>query len=138
DGQAVTIEDFLACFEAVTQRDLGQFALWYHQAGTPRVAVTTSYDAARQEYSLNIQQSVAPTPTEAFKKPMHIPLAFGLVGADGTDMMTSEVEGAEVKAGVLHLTQQSQTVCFREIAEHPVLSINRGFSAPIILDRETT
>ena len=48
DGEAATIEDFLKVFEDVSGRDLSQFALWYHQAGTPNLTVTTSHNAAAQ------------------------------------------------------------------------------------------
>ena len=39
DGQACTIEDWLAVFTDVTGQDLSQFKLWYSQAGTPIVTV---------------------------------------------------------------------------------------------------
>jgi len=138
DGQAVTIEDFLACFEAVSQRDLTQFALWYHQAGTPRVSASTSYDADAGDYALTIEQSVPPTPSETIKKPMYVPLAFGLLGPNGEDMEVGDVEGATVEAGVIHLTGSSQTVRFKGIGSRPVLSLNRGFSAPVTLTQEMT
>ena len=62
DGQAATIEDFLQVFEDVSGRDLSQFSLWYHQAGTPNVTVTSSHDAASGQFVLEIEQSVPPTP----------------------------------------------------------------------------
>jgi aminopeptidase N len=37
DGQAVTTDDFVACMEAVSGRDLSQFKRWYSQAGTPEL-----------------------------------------------------------------------------------------------------
>jgi aminopeptidase N len=136
DGQAVTIEDFLACFEEAAGRDLSQFALWYHQAGTPRVSVTTSYDAETGDYLLELQQTTPPTPSETIKKPMHIPLAFGLLGPNGEDMEVASVEGGKVAAGVIHLTEATQAVRFKGVGSQPVLSINRGFSAPIVLTQE--
>ena len=138
DGQAVTIEDFLACFAEVSGRDLTQFALWYHQAGTPRVTVTTSHDPATGDFEVNISQTVPPTPSEAVKKPMHIPLAFGLLGPNGDEMEMGSVEGAEVNDGVIHLTAASQTIRFRGVGSRPVLSLNRGFSAPIVLNQDLT
>src|SRR5690606_7456480 len=112
DGQAVTIEDFIACFQEASGRDLTHFALWYHQAGTPRVNVTSSYEADTGDFVLNVEQSVPPTPAESMKKPLHIPLAYGLLGPNGEDMEVGSVEGATVADGVIHLTEGSQTVRF--------------------------
>ncbi|WP_127524402.1 aminopeptidase N [Mesorhizobium sp. Z1-4] len=129
DGQAVTIEDFIAAFEDASGADLAQFALWYHQAGTPNVAVNASYDAVAQEFVLELEQSVPPTPSESRKRVMHIPLAFGLVGPDGQDLAA----GGETDGAIIHLHKRKQTVRFKGVAERPVLSINRGFSAPVTL-----
>ncbi|WP_159593087.1 aminopeptidase N [Chelativorans xinjiangense] len=136
DGEAVTIEDFVACFEEASGKDLTQFALWYHQAGTPNVTVATNYDARAREYTLEIEQSVPPTPSEARKRLMHIPLAFGLVGPDGQDMAYDGVEGAEVEDGVIHLRKRRHLVRFSGVKARPVVSLNRGFSSPITLSLE--
>jgi aminopeptidase N len=133
DGQAVTIEDFLKVFEDVSGRDLAQFALWYHQAGTPAVNARTAYHAATKEFVLDIEQSVPPTPSESRKRLMHIPLAFGLVGKDGRDIAADAVEGASVENGVIHLRKRRHTIRFSGVAERPALSLNRGFSAPVTL-----
>lgn len=136
DGEAATIEDFLKVFEDVSGRDLSQFALWYHQAGTPNVTVAASHDAASQEFVLEIEQSVPPTPSESRKRLMHIPLAFGLVGPDGKDQPYDSVEGAAVENGVIHIRKRRQVVRFSGVAKRPALSLNRGFSAPITLSVE--
>ncbi|TGR94422.1 DUF3458 domain-containing protein, partial [bacterium M00.F.Ca.ET.191.01.1.1] len=99
DGQAATVEDFLKVFEDVSGRDLAQFALWYHQAGTPNLTVSSAHNAAAMEFTLEIEQSVPPTPSESRKRLMHIPLAFGLVGADGRPVAWDAVEGATVDDG---------------------------------------
>jgi aminopeptidase N len=133
DGDAATIEDFLKVFEDASGRDLSQFALWYHQAGTPNVAVSTSHDPVRGEFTVELEQSSPPTPSESRKRLMHIPLAFGLVGPDGRDMAFTGVEGAAIENGVIHLRKRRHTVRFSGVAERPVLSLNRGFSAPVTL-----
>ena len=138
DGDAATIEDFLKVFEDVSGADLAQFALWYHQAGTPNLSVSSSHDAASAEFTLEMEQSVPPTPSESRKRLMHIPLAFGLVGADGCDLAYSSVEGATVENGVIHLRRRVHTVRFKGITERPVVSLNRGFSAPVTLAVEQT
>ena len=133
DGQAVTIEDFIHCFEEVSGKDLSQFSLWYHQAGTPNVAATSSYDADKREFTLELEQSVPPTPSESRKRLMHIPVAFGLIGANGEDMKFEAPDGGAVEDGVIHLTRRKQSLRFRNVGERPVLSLNRGFSAPVTL-----
>jgi aminopeptidase N len=135
DGQAVTIEDFVACFAEVSGRDLDQFMLWYNQAGTPLVSASTSYDAAAKRFEVKLEQTVAPTPGQSNKSPMHIPLAFALITSNGS-VSSPAPEEAPGETGVLHLTERSQTFTFPDVAERPVLSLNRGFSAPINLSFE--
>ena len=136
DGEAATIEDFLRAFEDASGRDLSQFSLWYHQAGTPNLAVTAAHDRAAGEFTLDIEQSVPPTPSESRKRLMHIPLAFGLVGPDGQDIEPAAVEGASVENGVIHVRKRRHTVRFKGVSERPAVSLNRGFSAPITLTME--
>jgi aminopeptidase N len=136
DGEAATIEQFLKAFEDASGRDLSQFALWYHQAGTPNLAIASSYDAQARELVLDIEQSVPPTPSESRKRLMHIPLAFGLVGTDGQDIDPGQAEGATVENGVIHVKKRRHSVRFKDIPERPALSLNRGFSAPITLSVE--
>ena len=136
DGDAATIEDFVKVFEDASGIDLGQFSLWYHQAGTPNIAVRASYEAARAELVLDIEQSVPPTPSESRKRVMHIPLAFGLLDADGKEMGFSSVDGANVENGIIHVKRRKHTVRFAGVAERPVVSLNRDFSAPITLGLE--
>jgi aminopeptidase N len=134
DGTAATIEDFLASFQAVTDKDLTQFALWYEQAGTPNVSVSRDYDSSSRQLILEFEQSIPATPGQAKKKAMHIPLAFGLVGADGHDMAFQSVSGGDVDNGVIHLKERRQKIVFGGLRERPVLSLLRGFSAPVSLD----
>lgn len=136
DGEAATIEDFLKVFEDVSGRDLSQFALWYHQAGTPNLTVSSTHNPATREFTLEIEQSVPPTPSESRKRLMHIPLAFGLVGAGGEPVAHSGVEGATVEDGVIHIRKRRHLVRFSGVDERPAVSLNRGFSAPITLSVE--
>ncbi|TPM61234.1 aminopeptidase N [Mesorhizobium sp. B2-2-4] len=133
DGTAATIEDFLTVFEEVSGRDLSQFALWYHQAGTPNLAVSSTYNRAEREFTLEIEQSVPPTPSESRKRLMHIPLAFGLIGAGGEPVAYDTVDGASVEDGIIHIRKRRHVVRFSGVAERPAVSLNRGFSAPITL-----
>ncbi|APO66924.1 aminopeptidase N [Rhizobium gallicum] len=133
DGQAVTIEDFVKCFEDASGRDLAQFSLWYHQAGTPLVTASGSYDATAKTFSLSLEQMVPATPGQTDKKPMHIPLSLALFGENGGKIEPASVEGAEYTGEVLHLIGRTQTAVLHGIGSRPVVSINRSFSAPINL-----
>ena len=136
DGEAATIEDFIRAFEDASGQDLSQFAIWYHQAGTPNLTVSATHDADTATFRMEIEQSVPPTPSESRKRLMHIPLAFGLVGGDGEDIVVTQVDGAHVEDGVIHVRKRKHTVTFHGIQKRPVLSLNRGFSAPITLSVE--
>ena len=138
DGEAATVENFLKVFEDASGRDLTQFALWYHQAGTPNLTVSTSFNQEAHEYVVEIEQSVPPTPSESRKRLMHIPLAFGLVGSDGKDIDYGHVDGAAVEDGVIHVRKRRHVVRFSDVERRPSLSLNRGFSAPITLSIEQT
>lgn len=133
DGEAATIEDFVKVFADVSGQDFSQFALWYDQAGTPKVEAAFAYDAAKETYTIELTQSLGATPGQSVKKPMHIPIAFGLIGPDGKDMVPASVEGGDVRGDVIHLRHSSETIVFHGIKERPVPSLLRGFSAPVNL-----
>jgi len=134
DGEATTIENWVKCFEDSGGRDLTQFRRWYHQAGTPAVEARGHYDAGARTYTLELTQSLKPTPGQPDKQPLHIPVAMGLVGASGAALpLTLDGEnetGGETR--VLELTQARQRFVFTGVAEAPLLSLGRGFSAPAI------
>ena len=131
DGDAATIEDFLKVFADVSGKDFSQFALWYDQAGTPRVEADFSYDSTKAAFTIDLKQSLPPPPGQQVKKPMYIPIKFGLVGPDGSDMQPSSVEGGDVYGNVIHLHHASESITFHGITARPVPSLLRGFSAPI-------
>ena len=134
DGEATTIEHWVKCFEDACGRDLTQFRRWYHQAGTPVVEARGAYDAAAQSYTLELTQTLAPTPGQPEKLPLQIPIRMGLVGASGANLkLTLEGENeAGPETRVLELNQAQQRFVFTGVAEEPLLSLGRGFSAPAI------
>ena len=132
DGEAATVEQFVQCFADVSGRDMTQFMRWYSQAGTPEVKVAPHYDSRAHTYRLDITQTVPPTPGQPNKEPMVIPLALGLVGESGNDLPLI-LDGEPRTSGVIELTKPSQTFLFTGVAERPVPSVNRGFSAPVKL-----
>ncbi|MBA4790281.1 MAG: aminopeptidase N [Rhizobiales bacterium] len=133
DGDAATVEQFLACFSDATGRDLSQFTLWYQQSGTPRLSVTGTYDPAAATFRLDVSQATPPTPGQSEKAPVVIPLALGLVGSDGADMPLVLEDGRRLETGVLEVTRERESFLFTDLPERPVASLNRGFSAPVNL-----
>ncbi len=133
DGQAVTCDDFRSAMADANKRDLTLFERWYSQAGTPIVKATTRYDAAAGTYDITLTQSCPATPGQPKKLPFHIPVAVGLLGADGRDMQLGQgkLNGA---TAVLELTEASQTFSFTGVSEAPTPSILRDFSAPVVLE----
>ena len=125
DGEAATCEDFVLAMEEGGTIDLGQFRRWYEQAGTPRVRVLMHHDADTGTVELQLEQSMAPTPGQPEKRPMAIPLRTALFNA-----ITGTHQGDEL----LLLSEAKQSFTFTGFAQPPILSINRGFSAPVIVE----
>ncbi len=131
DGQAVTCDDFRQAMADASGRDLAQFERWYSQAGTPVVTATSTYDAESQVYELTLAQQCPPTPGQPTKLPFHIPVAFGLLGALGNDLPLNADGDTTL---ILELMGEREVFRFEGIAEQPVPSLLRGFSAPVILE----
>lgn len=132
DGQAVTCDDFVACMEEVSAKDLKQFRLWYSQAGTPHLDISDRYDAKTQQYQLHVRQYTPATPGQANKKALHIPLKMALYGEQGALSLVIDGKdyGDELTLDVCHA---EQSFVFESIAEKPVPSLLREFSAPVKL-----
>ncbi len=137
DGQAVTCDDFAQAIadanpDSTLARLLPQFKRWYSQAGTPRVKVRTEWNAAEGSCTLHFAQSCPPTPGAALKQPFVIPVAIGLLDADGRDLPLS----AEQRLFVL--TEAEQSLRIDGLSAEPVPSLLRGFSAPVVLEHDYT
>lgn len=124
DGLAVTIDDFVAAMEDANEVDLTQFKLWYSQAGTPEVTVTSHYADGR--LTLKMKQSCPPTPECQNKKPFHIPIRTALFNAQGDQL--------PINQDILELKENEQSFIFDHLSEKPVISLLREFSAPIKLN----
>ncbi|HWK36885.1 aminopeptidase N [Sphingomonas sp.] len=130
DGTAATVEDFATCMEEAGGIDLRQFRRWYSQAGTPRVTASLHHEADSGRALLKLVQATPPTPGQPDKAPMVLPLKLRLFGADsGTPLIEERLE---------LLADAHTEIAFEGIGERPVLSINRGFSAPVIVDTNRT
>lgn len=122
DGQACTIEDWLQVFTDVTGRDLSQFKRWYAQAGTPRVEMSDTF--ADGTYTLTLSQATPPTPGQAEKHPLVLPVRVGLLDQTGAEVLPTQV---------LEMTQAQQSFTFDNLAAKPIPSLFRGFSAPVVV-----
>ena len=127
DGDAATIEDWLQVFEDVTGRNLKRFKRWYTSAGTPRLTVSESFNNGR--YKLTFRQETPPTPGQPQKKPRVLPIAVGLLASDGSEIAPTQI---------LEMSKRQQSFKWEGLSEKPTPSILRGFSAPVILQRDTT
>lgn len=140
DGQAVACDDFRHALADANGRDLAQFERWYSQAGTPRVSVKTEYDAAKRTYRVTLTQGygdAAPAARETQKGALLIPFAIGLIGKSGADLplrLEGEAGAASATTRVLEFTQTEQTFTFVDVAEKPLPSLLRNFSAPVIVE----
>jgi len=127
DGQAVTCEDFVKAMEDGGGIDLAQFRLWYSQAGTPRVGVRMAHDPASGAVTLSLTQAIPVTPGQDDKAPMAVPLKLALF---------DRASGAHAGEELVLLTQAQAEIRREGFAQPPVLSINRGFSAPVIVEAD--
>lgn len=135
DGQAVTCDDFVKAMEDANGVDLSQFKRWYSQAGTPRLVVSEAYDPAAKTYSLTFRQSCPQTPDKVEKLPFVIPVELGLLDSKGAGiaLRLSGESAAQGTSRVISVTEAEQTFTFVDIAEQPLPSLLRGFSAPVKL-----
>ena len=134
DGQAVTTDDFVKAIEDANNVNLSQFKHWYAQAGTPILSIRTEYDVVRQQFTINIKQDCPATPDQQHKLPFHIPVAVGLLDKQGQPIALQQhgqTEPSTEETIVLSIIEAEQQFTFINIASGPVLSLLRGFSAPV-------
>jgi aminopeptidase N len=127
DGQAVTCDDFVAAMATASGFDFAQFMRWYSQPGTPRVAAEGAFDAQAGRYTLTFQQS---NQRASDDQPYLIPIRVALFDATGQELAGT--------ARTLLLTERTQRFHFEGIAQPPVPSLLRDFSAPVNLDFDYT
>ena len=136
DGQAVTVEDWVAALSAGSGVDLSNFLTWYNQPGTPKLEAQGEYDAAAQTYRLSFKQSLKAHPKYPNLKAVPIPVALALFNANTGEQYTlhsTDLFVNEVKDGVYLFDQDEATIEFTGVTEQPVASLLRNFSAPVNL-----
>ncbi len=124
DGEAATCEDFVTSIEDGAEVDLTQFRLWYSQAGTPKVDVSVLH--SNKTTLLAMKQEVPATPGQPDKSPMPIPLRVALFDPD-----TGKHQGEQL----LIMDEAQKGWNFKGFEKPPIVSINRGFSAPVTITR---
>ena len=136
DGGAATIEDLLAALGEAADTDLTPYLAWYAQAGTPRLSVRCHHEPEKKRYVLRLAQYTPPTPGQADKKPLPIPVKLALFARDGR-MLPLRLAGEPAAPGcerVLEITDAAVEWVFEDITEPALPSLLRGFSAPVILE----
>ena len=133
DGRAATLEDFLAAHAAASGRDLGQFARWYAQAGTPELHIAAQFDAGSGDYTLTVDQHLPPTPGQPEKQPLLVPLRFALYDAQGAAITAPPETDAALSEGRVELTQRRHVLRWRGLSSRPLPAFNHGFAAPVKL-----
>ncbi len=129
DGQAATCEQFVLALEDASGVSLERFRLWYAQAGTPRLEVQQQWDQEQSALTLTLRQHHSPSPGQPEKQPVPIPVRLGLLSSDGEELQEQLL--------VLNEAEQSWTLAVVPPRDHPpVLSLLRGFSAPVRLEGE--
>ncbi|MHA3102725.1 aminopeptidase N [Acinetobacter sp. ANC 3791] len=137
DGQAVTVEDWVAALSAGSGVDLSAFLNWYNQPGTPKLEAKGEYDAVTQTYRLSLKQSLKTHPKYPNLKAVPIPVALALFNAKTGEQYTLHSKDLfvnDVKDGVYLFDQDQATIEFTGVNEQPVVSLLRNFSAPVNLD----
>ncbi|WP_336957024.1 aminopeptidase N [Acinetobacter johnsonii] len=137
DGQAVTVEDWVAALTAGSGVDLSNFLTWYNQPGTPKLEAEGHYDAAAQTYSLNFKQSLKAHPKYPNLKAVPIPVALALFDAATGEQLVLKSDSLfenAVKDGVYLFDQDQASIVFSGLSAKPVVSLLRNFSAPVNLE----
>ena len=124
DARAVTTTDFLWAMSEASGVDLKAFELWYHQSGTPKLQVSQKFENGI--YTLSLTQVIPKSVDAKEQKPYYYPLKVGLIGLDGNEILEQ----------ILIISKEKEDFIFEGLASKPYLSINRDFSAPIIIDQD--
>ncbi|HAW45442.1 MAG TPA: aminopeptidase N, partial [Sutterella sp.] len=136
DGSCATCEDFLKAMSETSGKDLAQFARWFSTPGTPRVKVSPVFDERAQTLTITLTQSNAKAEQAGHFEPLLIPfdIALFVPGIGALPLRLSGEPAARGISRVLEMTERTQTFVFEDVRRAPVLSLNRNFSAPVIVD----
>ena len=125
DGQAVTTNDFLWAMSEASGVDLTQFERWYHQNATPSLVLKEKYEEG--VYELTLTQKIPNSLNGEVQKPYYYPMKMALISEDGVEALSQTII----------ISQMQETFTFKDLESKPIVSFNRDFSAPIIVEQET-
>ena len=125
DGQAVTTDDFLWAMSKASGIDLEAFKLWYHQSGTPHLEVEKELKAG--VYTIKLKQVVPTTLNGSKQKPFFYPLKMALLDENGEEIINE----------TLIIKEETHEFSYEVKASKVELSLNRDFSAPIIINQKS-
>jgi aminopeptidase N len=136
DGQAVTIDDFVAAMAQANAQDFEQFKRWYYQAGTPIVEATGHYNKDTAQYTLRLTQTCPPSADGSPKDPFYIPIRVGLLDAQNQPLALHchTAFKSEPHSVIVVLNEVQQDFVFDKVFAAPVPSLLGDFSAPIKLN----
>lgn len=134
DGQAIGTEEFLESMQSQSPVDLTQFKRWYSQERTPVLNVSSEYRPDSAELALKIIQSVPKNTKNHEQLPYAMPLRIALLADDGSEYTLKSDDVTLVHQDVLWLEKSVHEIVFKNISSAPRLSLNRGFSAPVIIE----
>ncbi|MEA1916906.1 MAG: aminopeptidase N [Campylobacterota bacterium] len=125
DESAITTENFLEAMEFGNGEKLEQFRLWYSQMRTPILHVESSFK--NSELTLTLTQEILNDVDGNRQLPLYYPLNVAIFDENGNK------QALHVKRDMLIISKQSEQFTFKNIAKNSTISINRNFSAPIIV-----
>ncbi|MFK8138130.1 MAG: aminopeptidase N, partial [Bdellovibrionales bacterium] len=133
DGQAVTCDDFVDCMERNSSFDFSEFRKWYSTRGTPLVKIEISYSNEEQKYSLEKKKKNLKDESASYL-PIPLKIAFfHKSSGQRTEMKHYSISKNSEGDDYVLLTGEKLNIEL-ENTEDLYLSINRDFSAPVIIE----
>lgn len=136
DGQAVGTEEFLEAMESQSPIDLTQFKRWYAQERTPTLKISSDYRPESSELVLTIIQNIPKNTKNQEQLPYAFPLTIALLSENGAKFDLSTSDCVLLNGETLWICDHISEIKFSAISSQPRLSLNRHFSAPVIIDCE--
>jgi len=134
DGQAVSCDDFRNAMAEANQVDLEQFERWYRQVGTPGLVVETRFEPG--QFRIRLRQSLPEHPDNAEIGPLHIPVMLGLLDRRGRSLALPLGDAPARETHRFELREAEAELVFSGLESEPVVSVLRGYSAPVKLEQE--
>ena len=134
DGQAVGTEEFLEAMQSQSPLDLTQFKRWYSQERTPTLSISSQYDDTSSELILTIIQNISKNTQNQEQLPYALPLSIALLSPSGEEFELITTDCDLLNGTTLWISDHVTKIKFSAITSQPRLSLNRGFSAPVIIE----